>query len=374
MNTGPLRVLVAITEGAIGGAQQYALVEIEHLLASGDEVHLAVPTPSPMAARAEELGAIVHTWKSIRRAPNPRQDFAARRELGRICRAVHPDVLNLHSAKAGLLGRRVLRPPAGVTVFTCHHPVYGPKRIWWHRLIGRPLEQLTLPMLDAVISDGVRDIALLRRLARGVPVHYIRNTMPSRADPRSPETPVKHAVFVARMAHPKDPLLAVHSWKHVAVRHPDARLTLVGSGPLLDEVRAAAAASPVADLIDVPGFVDDIGAVHASASIFVLTTRVEGGNTMATLEAMSDGLVPVVSDAGDAFCYELARCGRVLPDDPEGVAAVIADLFDQPQELAAMRGRAIDWVSAFSPADQAVAIRGVFAAALDKARGGEPGP
>jgi glycosyltransferase involved in cell wall biosynthesis len=151
------------------------------------------------------------------------------------------------------------------------------------------------------------------------------------------------ALWVARMQAPKDPLLAIDAWPAVVRAVPDARLVLCGTGPLLAQVRRRAAASPVASHIEVRGFVDDLEPLRRSASLYVLATRVEGGTTMATLEAMTRGLVPVVSDAGDAFLYEHARAGVVVqPGSARALAAAVVDLWHDPDRLAAMRERALE--------------------------------
>src|SRR5205814_3992851 len=118
-------------------------------------------------------GAAIYEWPSIVRSPNPLRDVRARRELRDAVEAFRPDVLHLHSAKAGVIGRGIVRRPA-VTIYTCNHAPFGPGRKIGHRLVARPVEQLTLPHVDGVITIGARDMPALTRLARGVPIALVR--------------------------------------------------------------------------------------------------------------------------------------------------------------------------------------------------------
>lgn len=337
-----MRVLLAITRGEVGGAQEHVRILATGLLARGDEVGIAVEEPSSLADRLSMAGVKVFAWDSIERDLNPVADLRARRELRTVVRAFEPDVLHLHSSKAGLLGRGLVGPPRGVVLLTCHHAPYGPGRRWTHRLLARPIDQLTLPMLDGIISVGARDVPLLRKLAPRVALRVVRNAVPITGPPRSPSDPVPVALWVARMRHPKDPLGAVEVWERVAAVHPEARLIMCGDGPDLGRLRARVERSRVRDNIEVLGRVEDLGDQQQRASVYLLATQVEGGTTMATLEAMANGLVPIISDAGDAFLLEHARCGVVLPRrSPRAMAKVVASLFEHPDQLAEMRARAL---------------------------------
>jgi glycosyltransferase involved in cell wall biosynthesis len=337
-----MRVLFAITLGEVGGAQEHLRILASGLVARGYQVGVAVSEPSPLATRLRDHGIEVLAWKSIVREPSLRRDVRARAELRHIVDRFRPDVLHLYSAKAGVLGRGL--PGDHRTIYTCHHAPFGPRRQWSHRLVARPIEQLTLRRVDGIISDGARDMPLLRKLAPTTPIKLVRNAVPLDDKVVPPASTEHTALWVARLARPKAPLEAIAAWEHVVRAVPDARLLVCGTGPLADEVAAQVARSPARHQIDVLGRVDDLEPLYARSSIFLLTTAVEGGSTMATLEAMGRGLVPVISDAGDAFLYEHARCGVVVqPHAPKAVAGAIVSLWRDPPRMSAMRDRALDF-------------------------------
>lgn len=337
-----MKILFAITRGEIGGAQEHVRILAAGLLQRGHEIAVAVEEPSILGDVLRYEGAKVQPWGSIEREVNPLADLKARRELRHIVRNVRPDIIHLHSSKAGLLGRRLVRPPEGVVLQTCHHAPYGPGRRWRHRLLTRPLDQVALPYLDGILSVGARDMPLLRKLAPKVPIRLVRNAVPCLGPPRSPETPMPVALWVARMRHPKDPLQAVAAWETVIRSRPDARLIMCGEGPLLKPLRERVARSSARDRIEVLGRVPDLAVHQARASIYLLATDVEGGNTMATLEAMTNGLVPVMNDAGDAFLLEHAGAGVVVPRrSPRALGHAVLGLLNDSTRLLTMRQRAL---------------------------------
>lgn len=337
-----MRVLFAITRGEIGGAQEHVRILARGLIERGHDVGIVVEAPSALADDLAAVNASVLPWSSIARNIDPLADVRARRELRRAVQRFDPQILHLHSAKAGVLGRGLVRD--GATVYTNHHAPYGPARQWSHRVVARPAEQLSLRWLDGIISVGARDMPLIRKLAPRVPLRLIRNAVPFDGEPASPADPVPVALWVARMRRPKDPLQAVEAWEHVVRARPDARLVMCGEGPLAQALEERIRSSAAREHIDYLGRVPDLREVQRTASLFLLATAVEGGITMATLEAMTHGLVPVVSDAGDAWLHDVHRMGVVVPRrSPRAMAAAVVDLLDRPIELSAMRRRAIDY-------------------------------
>lgn len=85
--------------------------------------------------------------------------------------------------------------------------------------------------------------------------------------------------FVGRLIDNKGPLLLVDAFSHVA--SADARLRIVGAGPLADEVRDRAARD---SRIEVLGHREDVEALLATSDIFVRPSTTEG-RSLAVLEA-----------------------------------------------------------------------------------------
>ncbi len=369
-----MRVLFAIAKGEVGGAQEHVALLSRGLLERGWEVGLAVDAASPLAERLQDEGVEIFDWPGLVSSPRPLQDWKARGQLAGYVEKFAPDVLHLHTTKAGVLGRGLPGSDRRITVFTCHHAAFGPGRKMSHRLLARPVEQLSLSCLDGVLTVGARDVPLLAKLARGVPVFTVPNAVPVSTAPISPAVPTCSVLWVARLAYPKEPLLAVDAWRHVVARIPHAELHICGTGPLAGRVRKRVAASPAREQITVHGFVPDLSELQSRCSIFLLATRAEGGCTMATLEAMSQGLVPVVSDAGDAFLYTLERCGVVVaPRSARALADGVLRLCEDQEELIEIRDRAIGFArSRSSTAIMAERTQEIYASLLARKKSTSP--
>ena len=92
----------------------------------------------------------------------------------------------------------------------------------------------------------------------------------------------------------------IAAWPQVTAAIPGARLLIAGGGTGLNDIRARAAASTVADSIEVLGFVPEgeIGRLWQRASVFAMPSRGEGFG-LVYIEAMRHGL-PVLASVHDA--------------------------------------------------------------------------
>lgn len=143
------------------------------------------------------------------------------------------------------------------------------------------------------------------------------------------------------------------SWPLVAAARPDARLRVVGPGPL-DEARRAAAA---ADRVEIVGVVEDLAVELAAATVVVVPLWVGGGTRIKVVEAMAAARPVVGTSVGvERVGFIDGRHGLVR-DSPDGLAAAVIDLLGDPVGAAAMGRAARDhveplrWESATVPAE-----------------------
>ncbi|MFZ0668178.1 MAG: glycosyltransferase family 4 protein [Acidimicrobiales bacterium] len=341
-----MRVMFAITKGEVGGAQEHVRILAQGLIERGNPVALVVTPESDLAESVGSMGVEILPWRSISAGASPVSNLSARRQLKKLVKDWGPDVLHLHSSVAGAVGSGLLRSPKGVTIFTCHHAAFGKGRKWSHRILARPVAKATLPRMDGIISVGTRDMKALHGIAKEVPLALVRNAVPAATDPITDGELRPSAIWVARLASPKDPLMAVAAWEKVVEQVPEATLTICGTGPLAEQLRAQVAVSAARNNIEVAGFVPDVTPVIKRSSAFLLVSKVEGGITMATLEAMGQGLVPVVTDAGDSRLLAEQNCGIVVDSyDPDSIAESLVALFSDPDRYAKLRSNALAFVS-----------------------------
>ncbi|WP_238598886.1 glycosyltransferase family 4 protein [Saccharothrix sp. ALI-22-I] len=276
--------------------------------------------PGSLAERARGVGVEVREW-SARRQPGVGTVGEALR-LRRILRDLAPDVVHLHSSKAGLVGRVVVRGRRP-TLFQPHMwsfqsaaGVVGRASRAWERVGSRWTHQLVCVSDDELAvgrAAGVRGPAEV--VCNGVDVERFRpgDRVAARRRLGLPDVPT--AVCVGRLALLKgqDQLLA--AWPEVRGRVPDARLVLVGDGPMGPQWRAACDDESVRWW----GHDDSVADFYAAADVVVMPSRAEG-MALVPLEAMASGRSVVAFDVGGAR-QSVGEGGVVLPVGDVGALA-----------------------------------------------------
>lgn len=123
----------------------------------------------------------------------------------------------------------------------------------------------------------------------------------------------------------------------------DAHLVLVGEGPILDAVKAEAAALPVAEKVHFAGATGDVPAYMAMFDLFLLPSFSEGLGIV-VLEAQAAGTRALVSDAVQPEVSVVAGAVERLPlaAGPAAWAAAMARLLLLPAPDAAAWRRQIE--------------------------------
>lgn len=127
--------------------------------------------------------------------------------------------------------------------------------------------------------------------------------------------------------------VAIRALQLVRARHPDATLTLAGSGPELQALRALAAELGLADAVRFAGRLDRDGmaALYRSAHV-VLNPSLTDNMPNSVLEALSCGAPVVSTDVGGV--PHLLQHGEtallVPPSQPEAMASAACQLLEQP--------------------------------------------
>ncbi|MEW1958992.1 glycosyltransferase [Kineococcus sp. NPDC059986] len=298
-----LRVL-HVCQPVDAGVAAFVARAAEQQRAAGLDVVVACAPTGWLADRLDALGVERATWPAVR---SPlRGVLPEARRLRAVVRAVDPDVVHLHSAKAGLVGRLVVhgsRPTAFQPHAWAFEAATGPVA-----LAVRLWEALALHLTDCLVLvsraelDRAREAGLpldvtARRVVRnGLDLrrHGVDDATDARRELGLPDAPT--VVCVGRLAHQKgqDRLLA--AWPLVRAAVPQARLALVGDGPDADDLRRRVAVGG-AELSGVllPGATDTPRRWYAAADVVVVPSRYEGF-AFVPLEAMAARRSLVVHD------------------------------------------------------------------------------
>jgi glycosyltransferase involved in cell wall biosynthesis len=323
-----------VTQCTDAGVPHVVVGQLAAARAAGWRVALATPG-GDMADLGREAGAEVHTWLAERSPVSPTLR-AEVRDLRAVVNDVRPDAVVLHSAKAGLVGRIVVRG-AAPTVFVPHawswQAASGAQRsgaLAWERYAARWTD------VFACVSEG--EAAEGRRhgvrgsyaiVPNDVDAAAVRAAAPGpRAAARirlglEARRPV--AVCVARLAPQKDHGTLLRAWSRVAAANPAARLYLVGDGPDAPDVARTAATIPGVVLV---GAVDRCTPLTwmSAADVVVCSSRFEG-RALVPQEAAALGRVVVTTDVEGTDEGYVGPARVVVPvGDDASLAAATARL------------------------------------------------
>ncbi|MGA1774299.1 MAG: glycosyltransferase, partial [Nitriliruptoraceae bacterium] len=345
----PVRVAHVIARMNVGGPARI----IEGLL------HEVDPQRVEQTIITGEVGAGEEDWLRLRgiddprvrripsfgRAIDPVADIRTLRRLTMELRRLAPDVVQTHTAKAGLLGRLAARR-AGVPILV--HTYHGHTL---HGYFARPvataftwIERWLAPRTDRLLAVGgrVRDDLLAAGVGRaeqyallppGVPAPAAVDRAAARAALGLPADAAVVA-FVGRLTAVKRPDRFVAAAHLVAADLPGTVFVVAGDGELRDGVATSAAAGP-AD-VRLLGWRRDVDEVLAAADLVVLTSDNEG-MPLTLIEAAMAGRACVTTDVGSTAEVVLdGRTGRVVAPEVEAVASAVRELLADPARLEAM--------------------------------------
>jgi glycosyltransferase involved in cell wall biosynthesis len=360
-----IRVL-HVSQPTEGGVAVYVAQVAADQRDRGWDVAVACPPGGQLADWCAAADVRWLPWDAGR-ATGPRTLSEARR-LRRLMNESSPDVVHLHSSKAGLVGRLVLWARNTPTIFQPHAwswlAATGPMAwlsLRWERLAAR--------RVAALVCVGHGEVRQGRRAGVNGPYRLVRNGVDRRRFTPAPATARRAArqrlrlpadaplaVCIGRLTRQKGQDTLVAAWPGVMARCPGALLAIVGDGEDLSRLRRQTE-EPEEGVRFVPA-VPDTRDWLAASNVVALPSRWEG-LPLTALEAMATGrsvvgtdipgLAEVISpesgalvavDDTGALADELA--GRLLaPEvaDREGrVAADLAGAFDMTETLAQLAG------------------------------------
>lgn len=140
----------------------------------------------------------------------------------------------------------------------------------------------------------------------------------------------KRVLSVGRLTFQKGYDMLLEAWAKVHARHPDWKLTIVGSGEEHDALRQQIGRLGLTDTVELKAPTSQIQEEYLSSSIYVFSSRFEGFG-MVLVEAMSCGL-PAVSFAckcGPRDIIQHEKTGLLIPpEDMEALANGICRLIE----------------------------------------------
>jgi glycosyltransferase involved in cell wall biosynthesis len=340
------RVLLTFEPPDGGVARNVAQLALG-LAAHGWEAEVAGPADAVSVAALSAAGIAFHRLPFARGYRRPDREIAAVAELRRLLGRGGYGLVHAHAAKAGALARIAARA-AGVPALYSPHcfpfamGVPAPAR---RGLVAaeRALAGLGGDLL--CVCEHERRLALAERIAVAERLHMVHNG--SEPCPRDVEPDPRlralagdgllvGSISVLRRQKRLDVLLDAAPMILAAV--PEARIAVVGEGPLREELRAHAARRGLDGDERVALLPFSPPAAHqlTALDVHVLPSEWEAF-PIGVLEALACGVPQVATDVGGTAEALTPETGvLVRPGDPQMLAAAVVALLRDPARRAAM--------------------------------------
>lgn len=321
-----MRVLHSTKVQGVGGAEQHLLTLLPALRARGVDARFLSLDGGRDADRFHM--ALAERDVPCVRVPigvdaSPRLAW----QMTRAVRAETPDLLHTHMVHAdvyGSIAAHALRKPFLSTRHNDDRYLLGP-----FRYVDRAFMHGVRTIV--AISDAVREF----HIAAGLPeeklvtIHYGLDEPPGAPSELTPEdagvpSDVPLVLAIGRLIEQKDHATLLRAFADV----PDARLAILGWGPLEEQTKELAAKLGLADRVLVPGRVEPRDWLRR-ADVFAHTSRWEGFGIV-LLEAMLAGL-PVVATRVSAI-------PEIVADGETGLIAEAGDATGIAHHLRALLG------------------------------------
>lgn len=360
----PARVLWLTKGLGLGGTEQLVRLCVPRFDPDRFTVEVAyvLPHKDALVAALLESGVRVHCLGDRR---------AWVRRLRGMLRDGGYDLVHTHSPATGTVAR-LCRQPGTRYVHTEHNT--------WDRYRGatRAANALTLGANATVftVSSGVRDsirsswwarVAVppsLEVLHHGMDEASVRHGDEARARARAAlSLPADVPVIgtVANFTPKKDHRTLVDGFRILHRQWPDARLVLVGTGPLEAQIRDQIRTNGLADHVMMTGPRADVPELLPALDVFVLSSLHEG-LPISLLEAMATGIACVATPVGGV--PEVIRHGtdglQVPCRDPAALAETLDRLLGDKQLRDGLASAGSARVAAFSIATAVERMTAVY--------------
>lgn len=282
--------ILYIVEAMGGGIFTY-IVDLANELVNTYDMYIAYAvrkqTPENYNDYFDERIHLIEV-KSFGRAINPKNDFISLFEVKRIASEINPDVIHLHSSKAGVIGRIAFN--GKIPLFYTPHGYsflmenYKPMKRTMFKLIEKLCAKRKCTTISCSVGEHQETLKLTKHAT------YVNNgiNMPEIQEIIEKTEKVEHSFTVytlGRICYQKNPTL----FNEIAELLPDVRFVWIGDGELREELTSKN--------IKITGWIDRNSAIKyaVNADVFLLPSRWEG-LPISLLESMYMKKVCVVSN------------------------------------------------------------------------------
>ncbi|CAM4042675.1 glycosyltransferase family 1 protein [Staphylococcus schweitzeri] len=347
-----MKIIYCITKADNGGAQTH-LIQLANHFCLHHDVYVIVGDRGPMIEQLDARAKVV----VIEHLVGPidiKQDILAIKALAQFFSKVQPDVIHLHSSKAGTVGRiaRLISKSRGARViFTAHGWAFteGVKPV--KKFIYLMIEKLMSRITDSIICvskfdeelamkyrfnqlklttihNGIADVSVVKQTLTNETQESMVNVggAPVNQYDVHVERSLQHQfVMIARFAYPKlqqNLIAAIAILKSQYRKH--AHFTFIGDGLTLNDCKQQVTQAGLDNDVTFLGNVINASNLLSQYDTFILISKHEG-LPISIIEAMATGLPVIASRVGGITELVTNNGVCVKNNRPETIAKVLAE-------------------------------------------------
>ncbi|MCV9927434.1 glycosyltransferase family 4 protein [Flavobacterium sp. LS1R49] len=331
-----MRVLVVITRGdTIGGAQTHVASISKKLIEDGHEVKVVFGGEIGPFAELLKFNNISYlNVLSFLNKFSAKNDLKAYREIKEIITNFQPELISLHSTKAGVLGRIIAKRVGLPVVLTVHGWSFSNGIPFYKRAVSAVIERSLSFMVDKYILVSFYDSNIAKKIkfkvSKLVVVHNGVEDFFVKSNEEKKQDSTLSIVMVARFDNQKNQKLLIDVCKDIS----GIEISFIGDGPLLEDIKLYSNNLNTLCQINFLGLRLDVKKLIKDFDVFALISNWEGF-PISTIEAMCIGMPIIVSDVGGAAeCVEENVNGYIVRnDDKEYLRNAIIELRDNKSLL-----------------------------------------
>lgn len=220
-----------------------------------------------------------------------KEDIKSIIKIRKILKEINPDIVYMHSSKAGGLGRIALLFNRKIKkIYNAHGWYFNAKISQKKKIVYQLIEKILAYSTDIIVNISINEYesAINKKIAAKTKMTIIENgidfTKFIDADKNRDTTRKKYCIdsdeivigVVGRLSEQKDPLTTIKAFKNLNEKHKNTKLFYVGSGDLEEEVREYSKRNNIENNVIITGWVGDVEKYIPAFDIAILPSKWEG--------------------------------------------------------------------------------------------------
>jgi len=365
MATDKIKVLYIITKSNWGGAQRHVFDLASNLPKGKFEAVVAAGGDGPLHQKLAEVKIRTVSIKSLERDINTTKEALSFWQFFKLLQAEKPNVIHLHSPKAGGLGAlagrlynlfvrlhnllpttRSLLPTSKI-IYTVHGWPFNENRSFWEKISIKVISYLTVVLSHRTIVISKSEYNQARnffgarkkiiKIYNGINRRVKpRNRLESRAKFQKLNPHLENKSFwvgaVAELHKNKGLNFAVLAWPEIIAKHPQTALVIAGDGEERKELEKIITLNGLENSVFLLGAIENANQELGAFDAFILPSLKEGF-PYALLEAGLVSLPAIATSVGgiSEIIEDMTSGILIQPKNPSEITQAVSYLLEHPE-------------------------------------------